>query len=485
MLFHLDDSGVWSLDDAEHYEPRIQSPVADRMRYRQMIRGNSIGTNGKLTSTWRTIDEFLGPTNTGERWENYFDFIREHLEIACLTIPQDLDPTAVYETINSRGKQLDDLDRIRNFIYSHFNADAEAQRKDSVHTDLETIREVFPLRRKAADYMRCCLQCRFGFLRKDNFYRDVRFAIREQRDRPTRSRVSPPDYAFELTRQIARSEDLELFRRLTSASPDSDFIHAFEAAAHKANSPRTLTVFLRELRGYTITQPLVFALLAKYVHEADGRRRRRVARLVHRNLSRLAAFVLRTAFVAPKFEPSHFETEFSNFARTIAAEADVPDDGFARFLCDCDRSEYGVLDDSKFFNTMVEATLRGSGRIIQFLLGINRHGRPDAVALHESHCSVEHILPVSADHWHGWRGFERVEARDWVHRIGNLTLMGSADNKPGSKYNSAFAKKRSSYQESSVAITRQLADYDEWTPQNVHSRQREMAQTAVRVWVFQ
>ena len=169
MLFHLDDSGVWSLDDAEHYEPRIQSPVADRMRYRQMIRGNSIGTNGKLTSTWRTIDEFLGPTNTGERWENYFDFIREHLEIACLTIPQDLDPTAVYETINSRGKQLDDLDRIRNFIYSHFNADAEAQRKDSVHTDLETIREVFPLRRKAADYMRCCLQCRFGFLRKDNF----------------------------------------------------------------------------------------------------------------------------------------------------------------------------------------------------------------------------------------------------------------------------------------------------------------------------
>ena len=70
------------------------------MRYRQMIRGNSIGSNGKLTETWRTIDEFLGPTNSGERWEHYFDFLRKQLEIACLTVPRDLDPNAVYETIN-------------------------------------------------------------------------------------------------------------------------------------------------------------------------------------------------------------------------------------------------------------------------------------------------------------------------------------------------------------------------------------------------
>ncbi len=27
MLFHLDGSGVWSLDQAEHYEPRIQTTV--------------------------------------------------------------------------------------------------------------------------------------------------------------------------------------------------------------------------------------------------------------------------------------------------------------------------------------------------------------------------------------------------------------------------------------------------------------------------
>ncbi len=485
MLFCLDDRGVWSLDEAEHYEPRIESPVGDRMRYRQMIRGNSIGADGKLTAAWRTIEEFLGPTNAGGRWESHFDFIRERLEIACLSVPRDIDPNAVYETINSRGKQLDDLDRIRNFIYSHFNAESEVQRKDTVHADLERIREVFPGGNRAAEYMRCRLQCRFGFLPKDNLYRDARLAIREQRDRHRKPRMTAPDYAFGLTREISKSEDLELFRRLTSRTPDPDFVHAFESASGTVNSPRKLAVFLRELRSYTITQPLVFALMIKYVHETGGRRRKAVSRLVHRNLSRLASFVLRTAFVAPKFEPSHFETEFSNYSMKLASVIDVPDDSFVEFLRDCDRSEYGVLEDAKFVGAMTEATLRGKVKILQFLLGINRHGRPDAVVLQERQCTVEHILPVSSEHWKNWHGFDNVDGNDWVHRIGNLTLMSSGDNKPGSKYNSSFARKRQSYQRSSVGITRDLAACDDWSPVALQRRQRRLAETAARVWAFE
>ena len=485
MLFHLDASGVWTLDQAEHYEPRIESPVSDRMRYRQMIRGNSIGSNGKLTVAWRTIEEFLGSTNTGKRWEGYFDFILERLEVACLIVPRDIDPNAVYETINCRGKQLDDLDLIRNFIYSHFNSAGELQRKDSVHSNLEKIREVFPMPRKAGDYMRCRLQCCFGFLSKESFYRDVRSAIRGQRDHAGPPQITPVDYTFDLVRKITKGEDLMLFRTLTAQTPDPDLVQVFEAASKTVHSPRNLTVFLRELRGYTITQPLLFVLMAKFIRETDGLRRRRIAGLVNRNLSRLATFVLRTAFVAPKFEPSHFETEFSNFAMSIDASSDLPDDGFVRFLRDCDRSEHGVLDDAKFLDAMNDTSLRGNGRIKQLLLGINRHERPDAISLSEYHCSVEHILPVSPEHWKDWVGFRRIDPTDWVRRVGNLTLMSSADNKPGSKYNSSFAKKRRSYQESSVAITRELSRYEEWTPTVVQERQRELAETAVRVWVFE
>lgn len=483
MLFDLDDKSAWILDDAELYTPRVSPPQNDAMRYRQMIRGNTIGTNGTLSTAWDEIEKFLSPMSLTMA-ERYFDFILRKLEVACLVVPRRIDPNAVYETINCRGKQLDDLDLIRNFLYSHFNAVKDTERRNSVHENLERIRELIPNAKKASEYMRCHLQCRFGFLHKDNFYRDVREAVRTRRDKKHDATESSADYAFDLTKQITSNESLKLFRIMTATNPSPDFIETFESASGTGRSPRNLAVFIRELQGYTVTQPLVFALLARYTRESDSRKKKIVAKLVNKNLSRLATFVLRTAFVAPKFEPSHFETEFSNYARDIMAANSIPDEQFATFLRDCDRSEHGVLDDSRFRNTIAEARMTGMTKIKQFLLGINSSRPGDVQLLNEHRCTVEHILPKSLHHRSGWPGFKDVDGDDWIQRIGNLTLMGKTDNKPGDKYNATFAKKRASYVESSFAITRELQDYDDWTPRHIEKRQRGMARQAVRVWKF-
>ena len=99
--------------------------------------------------------------------------------MVCLRVPPPpkSDPNAIYETINCRGKKLDDLDLIRNFLYSHFNADTEHERKNSVHENLERVRTQLRYSKKASDFIRCHLQCRYGFLPKDKFYRGVREAI--------------------------------------------------------------------------------------------------------------------------------------------------------------------------------------------------------------------------------------------------------------------------------------------------------------------
>ena len=487
MLFDLYSVGVWSLEKAEGYEPRIEPPLNDKARFRQIIRGNTIGTNGKLTTAWRVIDEFLGATNDGSRWEEYFDYICEHLEVACLSVPREIDPNAVFETINCRGKPLDALDLIRNFIYSYFNDRNEAQRRATVHQNLERIRGVFPNTKsasKAEDYVRCRMQCRFGFLPKDGFYRDVRRTVRKEAAMP-HSRNRPSDLVFALAQDISRPEDLELYRRLTVPTASPEFMKEFEARSRTTRSPRNLTAFLRELKGYSVTHTLVFALMAKYVHEADSRKKPRIAKLVNKNLSRLASFVLRTAFVAPKFEPSHFEKHFADFAAEISRSRGVPNEEFAEFLRDRDRSEHNVLDDGNFETFMVTAHMRGNPKIKSLLLGINRIGRPDAVLLSEAHCSVEHVLPTGHEHWNGWLEFGQVDPGDWIHRIGNLTLMGRADNTPGGRFNGSFEKKVEVYKESSVAITREIAKRNSWSPAEVENRQRSMAKQAVSVWSFE
>jgi len=485
MLFDLHSGGVWKLENAERFKPRMEPPLNDRVRYQQMIRGNTIGTNGKLMSAWRVIEDFFGTTNEDSYWQSYFDYIREHLEVACLLVPQEIDPNAVFETINCRGKPLDDLDLIRNFIYSHFSTPDEAQRRETVHVSLERIRQVFPSRKrsnKAQEYMRCRMQCRFGYLSNDTFYRDVRRTIREKAT-SGRSKLSTSDFVFDLAREVARPEELELYRRLTVPTASPEFLQEFEVKSGTTGSPRNLTVFLRELKGYSVTHTLVFALMAKYVHELDGRKKRRLAKLVNKNLSRLASFVLRTAFVA-KFEPSHFEKRFADFAAKIYNGEDMPDEEFSRFLRDCDRTEHNVLDDVRFEATMADVQMRGAQKIKALLLGINREGRPDAVILNESNCGVEHILPVSIEHWEGWKEFSEVDPSEWIHRTGNLTLAAKGDNKPGGKFNSSFEKKVEVYADSSVAITRDIAQRPTWSPDVVDRRQKEIAKLATRIWSF-
>ena len=485
LLFDLGRSQVAKLESAEHYRPRIAVSEDDNVRYKQMIRGNSIGADGKLTAAWRVIDGFLGAANEGRRWERYFDYLLEHLEVACLSVPRDIDPNAVFETINCRGKPLDDLDLIRNFIYSHFNADDETERRKTVHRSLERVLQVFPVtktRNKAEEYTRCRLQCRFGFLSKDHLYRDVRKRMREEAAVP-RFRDRQSDYVFDLATEVTRERDVELYRRLTTPTASPEFVREFEARSGTTGSPRKLSVYLRELKEYSVTHTLVFALMAKYVEESDGRRQRRVARLVSKNLGRLATVVLRTAFVS-KFEPSRFERGFADFAEEIYSSKGVADGEFAHFLRECDRSEQNVLDDGQFETIMGSAQMRGSQKIKALLLGINRAGRPDADALNDANCSVEHVLPRGLEHWPTWTEFACVDPSEWVHRVGNLTLMARTDNRPGGRFNGSFEGKAEVFLESSVGITRAIGSGEPWSPKEIERRQREMAKQAVRVWSF-
>lgn len=483
ILFDLDAHVVSNLDNAEEYTPRITPPKNDTTRYQQMIRGNSIGTNGTLTTAWNEINTFVTGMNIGKA-KNYFDFLLQRLEVACLWLPASVDANSVYETINWRGKKLEDLDLIRNHLYSHFNTDSDEVRRDTVHEKLEAVRTQIGSAAKTSEYMRCYFQCKYGFLAKESFYRKTREAIRAHASDKDGCVASLSDYVFDSIVEISSQQLVELFRTITASHPNIELISTFQKDSNTTNNRRNLGVFLRELREYKVTQPLILAILMRYINEPDRRKKKRIARIANKNLRRLTSFVLRTAFVAPKFEPSHFETEFSNFARNIMAAPDIPDEGFADFLRNSDRSAYGVLQDTKFKTMMEFATMTGKRKIKLFLLGINSALQSDFNVLAEQRCTIEHILPDSQEHWPSWRGFKDVNCADWINRIGNLTLLGSTDNKPGRNFNSSFAKKRGIYQDSAIRVTRMLAANTDWSPYDIENRQQEMVRHATEIWQF-
>ena len=85
ILFDLDADAICSLNDAQEYSPRISPQRDNRVSYKNMIRGNSIGANGIITTAWREIDDFIS-SQTLEESGNYFDFLVQKIEIACLEV---------------------------------------------------------------------------------------------------------------------------------------------------------------------------------------------------------------------------------------------------------------------------------------------------------------------------------------------------------------------------------------------------------------
>lgn len=469
LLFDLGSTQDCSLDDAHAYSRRVTPPRNDTAAFQQMLCGHTVGANGRLDEAWRTIVSFVD-TLSPSRAELFFNFLTGNIEIACLKIPPNrIDPNEVFEAINSRGRPLNDLDRIRNHLYSFFQ-ESDTEFKASMHEDLERIRTVLPRGDVASRYLRCQFQMRLGFLRGDHFYRDIRAALRGY----------TADQVADLVAEITRPEALELYRAIASRHPFESLTSAFDYAAKRSDSTRNLRVLLRELNAYTVTHPIVLSLLYWYIDESDGRRRRGIAHTVARNLDRLAAFVLRTAFVTQRFSPSTYEKRFAEYAKTIYTAEELVDGDFAVFLQKCDTER--VLDDRRFIEALEQARPKRGPKVRQLLLGINRELRGGT--LNEEGCTLEHVLPESPEHWKGWTGFDGVDCRDWVDRLGNLSLLGRTDSRGAKTFNRSFEDKAKVYQRSAVALSREIGGLNKWTPTAIRRRQREMAEVAARAWAF-
>ena len=477
VLFDHQENAVTNFDDTTREVPRVEPPRQDRSRFTQIIRGLDIGTNGKLTSAWNEVALFVSAMGQRET-QMFFDFLMQKVEIGVLYVPKTEDANAVFEALNGRGKQLDDVDLIRNHLYSYFTDPADSERRATVHEQLESVLATTRSTTRSHEYFRCFFQCCYGYLQKKRFYRDTRAKIRNSGQRPDGDK-----HVYALVHELASPAAVELFRTLTATNPSKELLSAFCTASGTTRNKRNLPVFIQELRGYKVVQPLMFALLRRFI-EAEERYRRAVAKAAHHCLSDLSSFVMRVSFCEAKFEPSRLEPGFANCARRIAASSKVTDLDIKTDLEECDYLL--IMDDTRFISRLFDVQMTDSRRAKRLLFGINAKQEREGRAFDYDGSSVEHILPQSKTYWSGWTGFTSVgsDLRDWVDRIGNLTLLGDSGNHARHRFNADFGAKKPVFETSPFAMTRDVAKHEDWTPKAVTERSRDLAKAAAQVWCF-
>jgi uncharacterized protein with ParB-like and HNH nuclease domain len=101
--------------------------------------------------------------------------------------------------------------------------------------------------------------------------------------------------------------------------------------------------------------------------------------------------------------------------------------------------------------------------------------------------TVEHVLPQnpsSGSTWLEWFPSEQ-NRKQYVHRIGNLALLSRKKNSQAQNYD--FSKKKEKYFTSnkgvsSFALTSQILQESEWTPQVINQRQENLMQKLKELW---
>ncbi len=471
-LFDEPDYHILKLSEAAKYKPRIEPPRRNKSTYQQLIRGHDIGTNGALTSAWEVIDLFVGAMDR-RAIESFSDFVMQKVEVSVLQVPSDVDANSVFESLNARGKPLDDVDLIRNRLYSYFSDQEDPNRRETIHERLESPAVVLGPS-NVQDYFRCYLQCRYGYLQKNRFYREVRQKIEgaaEQDD--------PPSYVYNLIDGLGKKESMQLFRTLTSSRPDV----ALNINLPKISGYRDITVLLSELKDYKVTQPLVFSLLHRFLEEKDKDIKRKVGLVVARSLKNLTSFVMRTTFVASKFEPSKFEAAFSNFAMDVFRGTDFQSLDIYEGLAGTD--EYEVIDNVRFIRRMTDMEIRTNAKALRFLFGINSKHQLGSDVFRRDHCTVEHVLPQSDQHWSDWKAFSEEQAKECIYRTGNMVILTKRENRSNEEFNKSFLAKADFYKDSALSMPRLVAEnHDEWTPGIVEKRSKALAKEAASVWQF-
>lgn len=139
--------------------------------------------------------------------------------------------------------------------------------------------------------------------------------------------------------------------------------------------------------------------------------------------------------------------------------------------------------DEKFKSDFAMKSLTSGSRAKKLVRYILRNLEADAVSqsaeMGSMAESIEHILPENASEiWDEY--FAKDEQEAFSARLGNLCLLEPAFNREAA--DKSFTEKLCVYRKSRFATTRAIADFGEWTPTTLRSRQEQQAERAAHVW---
>ena len=465
---------------------RIKHQERDRNNYSVIMKGERITSGGKLSEAQEVLAKKADKLDRDQALA-LLDFLMTSV-IANRTINCTDNATQVFETLNDRGKEVDQVDLLRNFLYSHLRSE-RGDLAHQIHRNLEDMKRrvhdnrQYKSKTRLNAYVQCALECRYGHIRKKFLYQDAKAAIQEEI--VANGNENAEEIVRELTAYLCDPTNINTFIALYQGDENAEEITNFTQSAGAANRKRNMRDYVRELSEYkAVSLPITFAAVTRFLNVPQGERSR-VARAGHKIVQDFNALIMRTAIVQPRFIPSAFEAVIAKWGKEIMESINNDtQERISKEMIQVDREN--VWNDSAFQEKVKGlrfSRAKDSNRKAKRLLyALYRQKQSDLPQL-DNHLTLEHILPESVDHVAGWGPhFTDDNHESYANMLGNMTLLMSSDNKGTTSFNETFENKRPTLQNSAIQANRTIADSDKWTPESIRKRQRLLAKDACQVW---
>ncbi|MBD0709854.1 MULTISPECIES: DUF262 domain-containing protein [unclassified Streptomyces] len=402
---------------------------------------------GSYTSFKTHIARTLESIHSDEERLDWLDELSQCLVKGLVFVevqtPTSSDANEVFETINSRGKDLSTVDLVRNFL---MEKSRNGEEKERVNNAWRSLLDGFERREEIEKFLRHFWVARHGDVRSHSLYTTIREEL-TSRFECISPRYEVRTFAGEL--QNASTRYIELI----TASTDSETLDGLldEVKSLSADAAYPLLLAVSEKSPYSEMIRVTQALISYYVRwTVVGRRE---STLLEEKLFTLAKKVTSGLTIDAAFEQIAQWTPDDIAFQADFAQAPIPRSTQARYLL-----------------TLIEQHLRQSA------------GVDDVVVASTTAVHIEHIYPKSPE-----ADLQLDDHSTLINRLGNQTLLHGRKNRVAS--NKAYPEKVEAYDSSSLLITQQsgierLWDFElgSWRARGIEERQADLAEIAVKVW---
>ncbi len=451
----LTNPGPTNPGEPTEKHPKLRLQEGDEEEYRRGLEGEPEGS-GAVTQAWKIIHRIVDRSDAGQLLEGL-----QRLGVVSISLDEHEDPQQIFESLNATGRPLTESEKVKNWLLLGL----PDSRQEHLHRDCWLVMERAlgaEHRSEPVDtFLRDLLRWRTGeVIGIDHVYENLR-----------RWLVKHGENAGDVEDRVALCRELTRQARLYGILTGS-------AGSHPHGHVEREIRHLRAM-GIHVHRPLSLRLLHDASRNVSGMTDHELARI----LAGIAAWVTRLWLAerstngmnraatelahgaGPRGDEDCVEYWLGRIRRLRNRRVGVPTDKEA---------EHGIRTRRAYGG---HATRASKAVLCALMEAEHREESPARGRL-----TVEHVMPQKlTDEWKQALGPEAEEIHEQNrHRLANLTLSGDVTN--SLLGTATFDKKCDVYRQSTIGLTRRLAEETEWNREALSRRAGELVRLALKRW---